>query len=139
MEIIGKVKVVNPEQQISATFVKRELVITTEETYPQHILIEFIQDKVDLIDGLSPGDEVKVHFNISGRLWTNTAGEDKYFNSIKGWRVERLNQDNQQNSEQYTAPKPENAGDQFLNMDNKPQEFKPDYEPTDEEESDLPF
>jgi hypothetical protein len=41
MEVTGKIKVVNPEQQISAAFKKRELVVTTEEQYPQHIMIEF--------------------------------------------------------------------------------------------------
>ena len=40
MEVTGKVKVVNPEQQVSASFKKRELVVTTDEQYPQHILIE---------------------------------------------------------------------------------------------------
>ena len=127
MEIIGKVKVVNPEQQISEKFVKRELVITTDEQYPQHILIEFIQDKVDLIDKLSPGDDVKVHINISGRLWTNPQGEDKYFNSIKGWRVEKIGQ--QEDAGQFNPPP----------INNNPQEIKKDYAPTDEEESDLPF
>jgi hypothetical protein len=40
MEVTGKIKVVNPEQQISAAF-KREIVVTTEEQYPQHIMIEY--------------------------------------------------------------------------------------------------
>ena len=35
MEVTGKIKVVNPEQQISASFKKRELVVTTDEQYPQ--------------------------------------------------------------------------------------------------------
>jgi hypothetical protein len=46
MEVTGKIKVVNPEQQISAAFKKRELVVTTEEQYPQHIMIEFTQDAI---------------------------------------------------------------------------------------------
>jgi hypothetical protein len=133
MELIGKVKVVNPEQQISEKFVKRELVITTEETYPQHILIEFIQDKVDLIDKLNPGDEVKVHINISGRLWTNPQGEDKYFNSIKGWRVEKLSAD---------APEPhqvKHPTNQAPATQSKPQEFEPANNFKEEEHDDLPF
>jgi len=89
MEISGKVKVVNPEQQVSASFVKRELVITTEEQYPQSILIEFVQDKVDLLDKVKPGDSVTVSINIGGREWVNPQGETKYFNSIKGWRVQK--------------------------------------------------
>jgi hypothetical protein len=52
MEVTGKVKVVNPEQQVSASFKKRELVVTTEEQYPQHIMIEFTQDKCEEESGL---------------------------------------------------------------------------------------
>ncbi len=53
MEVTGKIKVVNPEQQVSASFKKRELVVTTEEQYPQHIMIEFTQDKCDLLNSYS--------------------------------------------------------------------------------------
>jgi hypothetical protein len=60
MEVTGKIKVVNPEQQISAAFKKRELVVTTEEQYPQHIMIEFTQDKCDLLNNYSVGETVKL-------------------------------------------------------------------------------
>ncbi|HRN97959.1 MAG TPA: DUF3127 domain-containing protein, partial [Flavobacterium sp.] len=45
MEVTGKVRMVGMPQQVSASFKKRELVVTTEEQYPQHIMIEFTQDK----------------------------------------------------------------------------------------------
>lgn len=89
MEIKGKVKVVKDEQQVSASFKKRELVVTTDEQYPQHILVEFTQDKTDLLNGLAVGDEVTVHINLRGREWVNPQGETQYFNSIQGWRVEK--------------------------------------------------
>lgn len=91
MEITGKVKAINATQQVSAAFQKRELVVTTDEQYPQHILIEFNQDKCDLLNNYKVGQEVKVSINIRGRIWTNPQGEDKYFNSIQGWRIEALN------------------------------------------------
>ena len=50
MEILGRVKVINPTQQVSATFKKRELVVTTDEQYPQHIIMDFVQDKTDILD-----------------------------------------------------------------------------------------
>ena len=90
MEISGKVKVINAEQQVSASFKKRELVVTTDEQYPQHILIEFTQDKCDLLNNYMPGEPVKVSINIRGREWVNPQGEAKYFNSIQGWRIEKL-------------------------------------------------
>ncbi len=88
MEVSGKVKVVGAEQQVSATYKKRELVVSTDEQYPQHIAIEFVQDKTDLLNDVGVGDEVKVSINLGGREWVNPQGEPKYFNSVKGWRIE---------------------------------------------------
>ncbi len=93
MEVTGKIKVINPEQQVSASFKKRELVVTTEEQYPQHIMIEFTQDKCDLLNNYKPGEAVKVSINLRGREWVNPQGETKYFNSIQGWRIERMQPD----------------------------------------------
>ena len=93
MEVTGKVKVVSAEMQVSATFRKRELVVTTDEQYPQHIMIEFTQDKSDLLNNVAVGDAVKVSINLGGREWINPQGETKYFNSIRGWRIEKVQSD----------------------------------------------
>ncbi|MEY2702625.1 MAG: hypothetical protein RLY43_1261 [Bacteroidota bacterium] len=90
MEVIGKIKVINPVQEVSASFKKRELVVTTEEQYPQHILVEFTQAKVDDLNSYQVGEQVKVSINLRGREWVNPQGETKYFNSIQGWRIERM-------------------------------------------------
>lgn len=90
MEVTGKVKVINAEQQVSASFKKREMVVTTDEQYPQHIMIEFTQDKCDLLNNYGVGEAVKVSINLRGREWVNPQGETKYFNSIQGWRIEKL-------------------------------------------------
>lgn len=91
MEITGKLIVKSPTQDISVSFRKSEIVIETEEQYPQKILIEFTQDRCDLVDPYKIGEVIKVHINLRGREWINPQGESKYFNSIHGWRVERLN------------------------------------------------
>jgi hypothetical protein len=91
MEVQGKVKVVNPEQQVSASFRKRELVVITEEQYPQFISISFMQDKCDLLNNLVAGQKVKVSINLKGREWVSPQGETKYFNEIEGWRIEASN------------------------------------------------
>jgi translation initiation factor IF-3 len=90
MEVTGKIRVVGAEQQVSATFKKRELVVTTEEQYPQYISITFVQDKCDLLNNYNVGDAVKVSINLRGREWVNPQGETKYFNDIQGWRIEKL-------------------------------------------------
>lgn len=118
-EVIGKIKVINPEIQVSASFKKRELVVVTEEQYPQSIMIEFNQDKCDLLNTYKVGDAVKVSINLGGREWVNPQGETKYFNSIKGWRIERL-----QESPNQTPDKPA---------------FEPAGNYTEEEHDDLPY
>jgi hypothetical protein len=92
MEITGKIKVINPTQEVSASFKKRELVVTTDEQYPQHIIIEFNQDKCEILNNYNIGQNVKVSINLRGREWVNPNGETKYFNSIQGWRIEKLEQ-----------------------------------------------
>lgn len=91
MEVQGKVKLIGETQTFGSNgFRKRELVVTTEEQYPQHIMIEFVQDKSDLLNNYAVGQDVKVSINLRGREWTNPQGEVKYFNSIQGWRIESL-------------------------------------------------
>ena len=51
MELSGKIKWIDETKTYGSNgFRKREVVITTEEQYPKHILIEFIQDKFDLLN-----------------------------------------------------------------------------------------
>jgi len=91
MEIQGKIKLIDETKTFGTNgFRKRELVITTEEQYPQHIMIEFVQDKTDLLNSYQVGQNVKVSINLRGREWVNPQGETKYFNSIQGWRIENL-------------------------------------------------
>lgn len=89
MELNGKIKLINSTTQVSNDFRKRELVLSTDEQYPQHITIEFTQDKCDVLDKYKVGDDVVININIRGREWTNQQGETKYFNSIQGWRIEK--------------------------------------------------
>lgn len=125
MEVSGKVKVINAEQQVSASFKKRELVVTTDEQYPQHIMIEFTQDKCDLLNNYNPGDAVKVSINLRGREWVNPQGETKYFNSIQGWRIEKLQAEAPMAQQMPPAP--------------ATQTFAPATNFNEEEHDDLPF
>lgn len=89
MELQGTIKKITDVQTFASGFQKREMVILTEEQYPQPINIEFLQDKSDLLNNYKEGEKVKVSINIRGREWTSPQGEVKYFNSITGWRIEK--------------------------------------------------
>lgn len=84
MDISGVIKKIFDEQTFGANgFTKREFVITTQEQYPQDIKFELVKDKTSLVNGLKPGDHVKVHFNLRGSEW-----QEKYYVNLQAWRIE---------------------------------------------------
>ena len=124
MELSGKIKWIDEIKTYGTNgFRKREVVITTEEQYPQHILVEFIQDKCDLMNSYQVGQDVKIGINIRGREWVNPEGQTKYFNSIQGWRIEAF--ENAMSSEMPPMP--------------PPPAFEPPEEEANEVDDDLPF
>jgi len=124
-EVLGKVKFIGQTQDVSASFKKREIVVTTEEQYPQHIMIEFNQAKCDDLNGYVVGQDVKVSINLRGREWVNPQGETKYFNSIQGWRIEKNGDASVQEPGQAQPP-----------VQN---EMTPTTDFKEEEHDDLPF
>lgn len=88
MDISGKIKEIGNTQIIgTSNFQKRDLVIVTNEQYPQTLLLEFIQDKCRLLDSLIINDDVTISINLRGREWINRDGEARYFNSFQSWRI----------------------------------------------------
>lgn len=125
MEIQGKIKMIDETKTFGNNgFRKREVVITTEEQYPQHILVEFVQDKCDLLNKHKVGETVKISINLRGREWTNPQGEVKYFNSVQGWRIETLQAD---------------QGDSGIPPVPPIEAFEPAEELNEEDHDDLPF
>ena len=125
MEVQGSIKVIGEVQEISATFKKRELVVSTDEQYPQTLSIEFIQDKTDLLNKFEIGQNIKVGINLRGREWENPQSKEiKYFNSIQGWRIELLENSDSDND----LPPLDNLSP-----------FEPASETNDEDLDDLPF
>ena len=123
MELSGKIKWIDETKTYGTNgFRKREVVITTEEQYPQHILIEFIQDKCELLNSYQVGQTVTIGINLRGREWVNPEGVTKYFNSIQGWRIEA-----QSNIASEMPPMP------------PPESFQPADDEINEVDDDLPF
>ena len=126
MEVQGRIKMIDETKTYGNNgFRKREVVVTTEEQYPQHILVEFVQDKCDLLNNYSVGQMVKISINLRGREWVNPQGETKYFNSIQGWRIENL-QAEQSASDNMPPVPPMEA-------------FEPADDYNEEDHDDLPF
>jgi len=89
----GTLTVISDTVQVSDKFAKREFVINDGAAeYPQDIMFQLVQDKVDYMDKFGVGEEVEVSFNMRGRKWTSPQGVDKYFNTLDAWRVELVSQ-----------------------------------------------
>jgi hypothetical protein len=88
MQVQGKIKIIGEVQTFGTDFTKRQLVVITDDQYPQLISIDFLKDKCDLLNSYDVGQSVNVSINLGGREWINPQGEAKYFNSITGWRIE---------------------------------------------------
>ena len=115
MNVQGKIKLIGETQTFGSGFTKRQLVIeTSEDQYPQVISIDFVKDKCDILDKYKTGQSVDVSVNLGGREWINPQGEAKYFNSLTGWRIEKLESSG-------AIPEP------------------PAAQPIQEEQNDLPF
>lgn len=91
MEQTGKVKVLLPKQTISEKLTKQVLVIeTADDKYPQVISFEAVNDRTKLLDNLTVGSDVTVHFNLNGREWINKQGVTQYFNTLSLWKIDVL-------------------------------------------------
>ncbi|HCF03725.1 DUF3127 domain-containing protein [Flavobacterium sp.] len=127
MEVTGRVKMIDQTKEVgSGGFKKRDIVVTTDEQYPQHILVQFVQDKCDLLNNYQVGDQVKIDINLRGREWTNQQGETVYFNTIQGWRIGKVQAEASVAATQ-TPPMP------------SAETFAPATNLNEEEPDDLPF
>ena len=129
MELQGTIKKLSDTQTFASGFQKREAVILTQEQYPQPINVEFLQEKINLLDNVSEGDNVKIGINLRGREWTSPDGQVKYFNSIVAWSI--VKQEAVQ--PEYSTPAPSPTAKEGKVKPNPENPF------ADDEEDDLPF
>ena len=107
-DITGTVKVILDLQEISETFSKREVVLTTEDDkYPQDIKLEFTKEKCALVEKMSVGERLKVHFNVRGAEY-----KGRYFVNLIGWKVDKLD-----GEDSAKAPEEGGANVEDVNLD----------------------
>lgn len=90
MEIKGQVYRIGDTQQVTDKFKKREVIIVTEPSsqYPQHIKVQFSQDKCDLADKLRVGSDATFSINLRGKLYTDKQGVENCITNLEVWKVE---------------------------------------------------
>lgn len=97
-------------------FTKREFVVLLSgegenPEYPNHVQFELVKDKCAIMDQFQTGNEVKINFNLGGRLWDKGDGSpEKCFVSLQAWKVDLLNIGQQPQQQGYQqAPPPQQA------------------------------
>ncbi len=91
MEVTGIIKRIENTQEVGNNgFKKRDVVIETQEQYPQTLGIQFVQDKCAVLDKYAEGQTVEIGINLRGREWTNAKGELVVFNTIQGWKISKV-------------------------------------------------
>jgi hypothetical protein len=84
LTIKGVIKLINPVKVISDKFSVREFVITTPDAkYPQEVIFQTVNDKMDIIAPYGQGQEVTVSFNVRGREYNG-----KYYNTLDAYKVQ---------------------------------------------------
>jgi hypothetical protein len=80
----GAIKLINPIKVISDKFSVREFVITTPDAkYPQEVIFQTVNDKMDVIAPYGQGQVVTVSFNVRGREYNG-----KYYNTLDAYKVQ---------------------------------------------------
>lgn len=105
-ELKGKLVEKYNTQQVSDKFKKREFVLEIEEIingniYTNYAKMQLMQNKCDILDPFSVGQNLKVQFNVKGNKWIR---DDKpiYMTNLDVWKIEA---DGAQQSAPAPAPK----------------------------------
>lgn len=82
MEIKGIIKIMKPLQTLNNGTLKQQIVITTNDKYPQNLPVDFFGDKTDFLQQLKENDDVTIFINLKGSEYQN-----KHYVSLIGWRI----------------------------------------------------
>jgi len=135
-KIEGIIKKIGAEQIVSEKFRKREIVLEIEDgKYSQFVKLEFVQNNCSFLEGFALGENVEILFNLKGREWIDKEGQAQYFNTIQGFGIKRIGQE-----ERSSAPAPNKFDSKAFATSEANKMFSKDierqYEPEDD---DLPF
>lgn len=89
MTVVGTIKRIEELKQISEKFKSQDVIITTEEMYPQTLSLQFAQDKTDLLKNFAPGQKVKIEISLRGKEVVKDGKPPIVFNTLSAWKIEK--------------------------------------------------
>jgi len=124
-ELTGTLKVLEDLQTFASGFTKREFVIEVPDgNYPQMVKFETVRDKIDQLNTLSIGDELKVTFDIRGNEY-----KGRYYVNLNAWKIESSGGGSGGSDDNSAAPNDPPPSSFDNSFDNEP-------DPSDD---DIPF
>jgi len=109
LSIQGTIVKIGQAANVSKTdkpFIKRELWLEIPDgNYPQTACFETTQDRCDILDRVTEGEAVTVHFNLRGKEYNG-----KVYNALNLWKIEA-----------NTGTQPGASGGNTTNTQNTPQ------------------
>ncbi len=86
-EINGKLNVVL--EKVTGTnktgneWMKQDFVIETDGNYPKKICFSLWGDKIDMLNGINPGSNIKVSFDPESREYNN-----RWYTELRAWKID---------------------------------------------------
>ncbi len=90
LEVSGKLLEILPKQSgegRNGIWEKQSFVIETQDQYPKKVCFDVWGDRINMLEGLTTGDDLKVAFDIESREYNG-----KWYTNAKAWRLDNQNQ-----------------------------------------------
>ena len=89
LSVKGTISRITPEKTFSPNFKKQSIHFTMENgKFNTTIEVDFTNDKIGLLAGYMPGEQVELQLNLRGNAAKNDPS--KIYNSISCWKIERI-------------------------------------------------
>lgn len=64
---------------------KQEFVVETDEQFPKKVCFTLFNEKSELLQNLSAGDEVEVSFNLESREFNG-----RWYHNVNAWKIDKV-------------------------------------------------
>lgn len=85
--VTGFVKQIQEQKTFSDNFSKKTLILETLNEYNPIVAIDFVNARMDTLNGIKTGMSVEVWVDIYSRQ--STKDENQYFTNVTGWRIKQ--------------------------------------------------
>jgi hypothetical protein len=96
----GEVKQIMDLKTFNSGFKKREIIITSDDQYPQDIKFEFLKDDVDMLKSIKANQRVIVSFTLRGNEYNG-----KFYNNLVAFGITKKKVDKGGKPTEEVVPK----------------------------------